>query len=147
MVSGFCFPWSKEIGDLDVKIGDYQRPWNLREPIGGNPASNLWAYNEKGFGQIGCVYSAQGFEFDYIGVIIGNNIVYDLNSQNWKSNKNLHKGNTIPQNRLSVMADEKYQKIVKNIYRVLLSRGMKGCYVYFMDKETEIFVKKRMKNA
>ncbi len=147
MVSGFCFPWSKENGSLDVIIGDFQRPWNLREPVDGNPASNLWAYNEKGFGQVGCVYSAQGFEFDYIGVIIGNDIVYDLNSQNWKSNKNLHKGNTIPQNRLSVMADERYQKIVKNIYRVLLSRGMKGCYVYFMDKETEIFVKTRMKNA
>jgi DUF2075 family protein len=147
MVSGFCFPWSKEVGALDVKIGDFQRPWNLREPVDGNPASNLWAYNEKGFGQVGCVYSAQGFEFDYIGVIIGNDLVYDLNSQNWKSNKNLHKGNMIPQNRLSVMTDEKYQKIVKNIYRVLLSRGMKGCYIYFMDKDTENFVKTRMKKS
>ena len=146
MVSGFCFPWSKEPGALDVKIGDFQRPWNLREPSDGNPASNLWAYNEKGFGQVGCVYSAQGFEFDYIGVIIGNDIVYDLNSQNWKSNKNLHKGNMIPQNRLSVMTDENYQKIVKNIYRVLLSRGMKGCYIYFMDKDTENFFKTRIKN-
>ena len=147
MVSGFCFPWSKEVGALDVSIGGYQRPWNLREARDGNPASNLWAYNEKGFGQVGCVYSTQGFEFDYIGVIIGNDIVYDLNTQSWLSNKSNHKGNMISQVKLNGMADEKYQSIVKNIYRVLLSRGMKGCYVYFMDKNTENFVKTRIKKV
>jgi DUF2075 family protein len=147
MVSGFCFPWSKEVGALDVKIGNFERPWNLKEPMGGNPASNLWAYDDKGFGQVGCVYSSQGFEFDYIGVIIGNDIVYDFDSSNWRSNKSLHKGNMISQNKLSVMTDETYLKIVKNIYRVLLSRGMKGCYIYFMDKDTENFVKTRMKNT
>lgn len=145
MVSGFCFPWSKEVGALDVSIGNYQRPWNLREARDGNPASNLWAYNEKGFGQVGCVYSAQGFEFDYIGVIIGNDIIYDLNTQSWISIKSNHKGNMISQVKLKGMLDEKYQSIVKNIYRVLLSRGMKGCFVYFMDKNTENFVKTRIK--
>ena len=147
MVSGFCFPWSKEVGALDVSIGNYQRPWNLREARDGNPASNLWAYNEKGFGQVGCVYSAQGFEFDYIGVIIGNDIIYDLNTQSWLSNKSNHKGNMISQVKLKGMLDEKYQSIVKNIYRVLLSRGMKGCFVYFMDKNTENFVKTRIKKS
>lgn len=145
MVSGFCFPWSKEIGALDVSIGNYQRPWNLREAIDGNPASNLWAYNPKGFGQVGCVYSTQGFEFDYIGVIIGNDIVYDMNTQTWISLKNNHKGNMISKVKLNGMSDEQYQKIVKNIYRVLLSRGMKGCYVYFMNKSTENFVKTRIR--
>lgn len=145
MVSGFNFPWSKEVGALDVSIGDYHRPWNLRKARDGNPASNLWAYNEKGFGQVGCVYSAQGFEFDYIGVIIGNDIVYDMNNQTWTSIKTNHKGNMISQAKLRTMNDEKYQSIVKNIYRVLLSRGMKGCYVYFIDKNTENFVKTRIK--
>ena len=147
MVSGFSFPWSKEVGALDVSIGDYQRPWNLREARDGNPASNLWAYNEKGFGQVGCVYSAQGFEFDYIGVIIGNDIIYDINTQSWVSMKINHKGNMISQPKLKAMSDEKYQSIVKNIYRVLLSRGMKGCYIYFMDKDTENFVKTRIKRT
>jgi len=147
MVSGFCFPWSKEVGALDVVIGDYKRPWNLREARDGNPASNLWAYNEKGFGQVGCVYSAQGFEFDYIGVIIGNDIVYDINTQSWISMKNNHKGNMISQSKLRGMSDKQYQSIVKNIYRVLLSRGMKGCFVYFMDKNTENYIKTRIKKS
>jgi DUF2075 family protein len=145
MVSGFSFPWSKEVGALDVSIGDYQRPWNLRKAVDGNPASNLWAYSEKGFGQVGCVYSAQGFEFDYIGVIIGNDITYDFNKQTWLSMKTNHKGNMISQLKLNGMSDTKYQSIVKNIYRVLLSRGMKGCFVYFMDKNTENFIKTRIK--
>ena len=147
MVSGFCFPWSKEVGALDVSIGEYKRPWNLREAQDGNPASNLWAYSEKGFGQVGCVYSAQGFEFDYIGVIIGNDIVYDMNTQSWISYKSNHRGNMISQVKLKSMSEEKYQSIVKNIYRVLLSRGMKGCFVYFMDKNTENYVRTRMRKS
>ncbi len=145
MVSGFNFPWSRNIGELDVVIGDYKRPWNLREAKDGNPNSALWAYYDEGFGQIGCVYSAQGFEFDYIGVIIGDDIIYNLNDQSWISMKGNHKGNMISQSKLKAMTDDEYQKLVKNIYRVLLSRGMKGCYVYFVNKDTEKFIKTRIK--
>lgn len=145
MVSGFNFPWSRNIGELDVVIGDYKKPWNLREAKDGNPNSALWAYYDEGFGQIGCVYSAQGFEFDYIGVIIGDDIIYSLNDQSWISMKENHKGNMISQSKLKAMTDDEYQKLVKNIYRVLLSRGMKGCYVYFVNKDTEKFIKTRIK--
>lgn len=146
MVSGFCFKWTKSsIGALDVQIGDYKRPWNLKEAQNGSPAANLWAYDDRGFGQVGCVYSAQGFEFDYIGVIIGNDIIYDISQQKWIPIKENHKGNMIGTQRLNSMSDNDYLKIVKNIYRVLLSRGMKGCYVYFMDKGTEDFVKTRIR--
>ncbi|MBU1143919.1 MAG: DUF2075 domain-containing protein [Firmicutes bacterium] len=78
-------------------------------------------------------------------MIIGNDIIYNLNTQSWLSMKSNHKGNMISQVKLKGMLDEKYQSIVKNIYRVLLSRGMKGCFVYFMDKNTENFVKTRIK--
>lgn len=147
VVSGFSFPWSKQNGALDVVIGDYKRPWNLRKAIDDKPASNLWAYEPKGFGQVGCIYSAQGFEFDYIGVIIGNDIVYDFNTTSWKSMKQNHKGNMLSKQKLDQLSDAEYQRIVKNIYRVLLSRGMKGCYVYFMDKNTENFVKTRIRKS
>jgi uncharacterized protein len=135
------------VGALDVQIGEYKRPWNLKEAQNGNPAANLWAYDDRGFGQIGCVYSAQGFEFDYIGVLIGNDIIYDISKQKWLPLKENHKGNMIGTQRLNSMTDQEYMKIVKNIYRVLLSRGMKGCYVYFMDKDTENFVKTRIRNS
>ncbi len=145
MASGFSFSWSRQVGALDIVIGGYKRPWNLREAKDGNPASKLWAYEENGFNQVGCVYSAQGFEFDYIGVIIGDDLIYDFSSQSWISKVENHKGNMISQGRLRTLSDAKYQSIVKNIYRVLLSRGMKGCFVYFMDKNTENFIKTRMR--
>jgi hypothetical protein len=57
----------------DVVIDDWRRPWNLRSdrPLGGIPSSSLWATEPAGFGQVGCIYTAKGFEYDFAGVIIG----------------------------------------------------------------------------
>lgn len=145
IVSGFVFPWSKvtsyqdEIPN-DVVIGNYKRPWNLKVKKDNLPSSKLWAYSPEGFSQIGCIYSVQGFEFDYIGVIFGNDIVYDLDQGRWvPKRENEHDGSL-----KRIKSDEVYLKLVKDVYRVLLSRGMKGCYVYFMDKDTERFVRSRI---
>jgi DUF2075 family protein len=84
------------------------------------------------------VYTAQGFEFDYVGVIIGNDFIYDFNSQSWVGH---------PQNsadRVVKRAKGQFVDLVKNTYRVLLTRGMKGCYVCFVDAETEKFIKTRI---
>lgn len=86
MMAGYCWPWSdpKDDGTLvnDVVVGEYARPWNAKPDAGrlakGIPKSNLWAYQPGGIDQIGCVYTAQGFEFDYAGVIFGNDLRYDL---------------------------------------------------------------------
>ena len=73
MAAGFCRPWSepRQDGSLvpDVVIGDWSRPWNLRgeRAVGGAPPSSLWATDPAGFGQVGCVYTAQGFEYDWNG--------------------------------------------------------------------------------
>jgi len=148
IVSGFVFPWSQNLNPdvslpLDVNIGDYHRPWNLKKKVDSNPASTLWAYDKNGFGQIGCIYSCQGFEFDYIGVIFGDDITYDINKGKWICNK---QNNFDPSLRKKAVSDEQFLVLVKNIYRVLLSRGMKGCYIYFTNKETEQFIKTRMRN-
>ncbi len=145
IVSGYVFPWTtrnkrdEEI-PRDVVIGDYKRPWNLKRGQRGIPSSNLWAYKPEGFNQIGCVYSAQGFEFDYMGVIFGNDIVYDFDKGEWIPKR--ENAYDLPNRR--VRDDAAYLKLIKDIYRVLLSRGIKGCYVYFMDKDTERFVKTRI---
>jgi len=147
MVSGFVFPWNQELNPdgslpLDVKINDFCRPWNLKKKNKDNPASTLWAYDKNGFGQIGCIYSCQGFEFDYIGVIFGNDITYDFNNGKWICHRENNYDTALKKKSLS---NEKFLVLVKNIYRVLLSRGMKGCYIYFMDKDTENFVKSRLR--
>lgn len=147
MTGGFCWQWSKELkpdGSLyeDVVIGNYRRAWNarpearkLRKDI---PKATLWAHDSNGINQIGCVYTAQGFEFDYVGVIFGNDLVYNFDDQKWHG---LPSNSKDPAFR---RANIKFIEFVKNTYRVLLSRGMKGCYIYFLHKDTERFFKSRM---
>jgi DUF2075 family protein len=137
LVSGFVFPWSKKSGfgsslPEEVVIGNYARPWNLREEIENYPDSNRWAAKPEGFGQIGCIYSAQGFEFDYVGVIFGDDLAFDEKKKRWV----LHRENSKDPILKNVDSDVELMGYLRNIYRVLLTRGMKGCYVYFLNLET-----------
>ena len=139
--------WSKNPksdGNLenDVVIGDFKRPWNARPEATklarGIPKASLWATDPNGVNQIGCVYTIQGFELDYIGVIIGNDLVYNFDEQKWKGMKENCADPVVKR------SGEKFLDLIKNTYRVLLTRGLKGCYVYFMDKDTERFVRSRI---
>jgi uncharacterized protein len=146
MTAGFCWSWSmpERNGELveDVIIKDYKRPWNAKPEAKklakGIPKAPLWAYDPNGINQVGCVYTIQGFEFDYVGVIFGNDLVYDFNNQRWEGHPEHSKDSTVKK------STDRFTDLVKNTYRVLLSRGMKGCYVYFMDKDTENFFKSRI---
>lgn len=148
MMAGFCWPWHEEgnsDGTLvnDVTIGEYKRPWNPSDNANPKvkenseiPKPELWATDKNGINQIGCIYTAQGFEFDYIGVILGRDLVYD---RGWK----VIKENSYDSS-LKRCSEVEALRLLKNTYRVLLSRGIKGCYVYFQDKNTERFFKSRM---
>ena len=148
MTAGFCWPWSEngdENGNLvdDVVIGTYKRAWNPSDKANYKvkqnhniPSAEIWPTDPRGMHQVGCVYTVQGFEYDYVGVIFGEDLVYH---NGWKVNKNKSFDTLIKKS-----SDEEFMKSLKNIYRVLLSRGVKGCYVYFMDKKTEEFIKSRL---
>jgi len=146
LTAGFCWPWSdpKSDGTLvdDVAVGDLVRPWNAKPDatrLGkGIPKAPLWAYDPRGIGQIGCIYTAQGFEFDYVGVIIGLDLTYDLDLQKWQGHKERSYDTVVKR------SGNRFADLVKNTYRVLFTRGMKGCYVYFMDKDTERFFRSRI---
>ena len=126
MAAGFCWKWSDPdvSGNLldDVVIGDWKRPWDAKPGATrlakGIPPAALWAYDPNGIGQIGCVYTAQGFEFDYIGVIIGKDLIY-RNGQGWVGVKEESCDSVVKRSK------EKFVDLVKNTYRVLLTRGMK----------------------
>ena len=83
-------------------------------------------------------YTAQGFEFDYAGVIFGPDLRYEFDSQSWVGHPKSSRDRTVKRSK------EGFTDMLKNTYRVLLSRGMKGCYVCFLDDETEKFVRSRM---
>src|SRR5437016_11167818 len=99
----------------------------------GIPKESLWAYDSGGVNKIGCVYTAQGFEFDYVGVIFGPDLIYSPESADWAGDKTKSFDTVVKR------SGDRFVQMVKNTYRVLLTRGMKGCYVYFMDKNTENF--------
>jgi uncharacterized protein len=147
LAAGFCWPWSPPRSDgtlePDVKVGDWVRPWNAKPEAGrlapGIPKSNFWASDAGGLEQVGCVYSAQGFEFDYVGVVFGRDLVYRP-GQGWVGQRE-HSRDSVVRREKDV---ERFADLVKNTYRVLLSRGLKGCYVYFEDGPTRDFFLSRM---
>lgn len=146
LMAGYCWPWSSpnKDGTLvdDVVIGSFARPWNAKPDAGrlasGIPKSNLWATHDGGLQQIGCVYTAQGFEFDYAGVIFGGDLHFDVSTGTWQADKTLSFDTFVKRSGAELL------QFLKNTYRVLLSRGMKGCYVYFIDKDTEVYFKQLM---
>lgn len=149
LVAGFCWPWSKPKSDGaledDVVIGDWSRPWNARDDAGrlaaGIPKSNFWASDPNGINQVGCVYTAQGFEFDYVGLIWGRDLMY-RHGTGWVGQPEFSHDSMVK--RGAKKNPEEFLKLVKHTYRVLLTRGLRGCYVYFDDEETRNFVMSRI---
>jgi len=148
LIAGYCWPWSsKPRGDgslvPDVVIDGWERPWNARPDAtrlaSGIPKSHFWASESGGIDQVGCIYTVQGFEVDYAGVIFGNDLVYRPR-QGWVGRKEFSHDSGLKRGT----NDEDFLRLVKNTYRVLLSRGLKGCYMYFVDEQTRNFVESRI---
>jgi DUF2075 family protein len=145
VTAGFCWEWSDpdSSGNLlnDVVIGSFERPWDAKPGAGklakGIPSASLWAHDPNGINQIGCVYTAQGFEFDYVGVIFGNDLVY-RKGQGWVGQKDESHDKMVKRSK------DQFADFIKNAYRVLLTRGIKGCFVYFMDQETREYFESRI---
>ncbi|PRY52232.1 hypothetical protein BCF74_13411 [Knoellia remsis] len=138
MTAGYSWPWSdpRPDGSLvpDVQIGDWSRPWNLKgdRAVGGAPPAPLWATDPAGFGQVGCIYTAQGFEYDFAGVIFGPDLVWRGDS--WRIVRDANKDAAL-RSRTQV-PDADFDRLVRNVYKVLLTRGMQGVGIYSSDPET-----------
>ena len=151
LVTGFCWPWSDPdaAGELepDVRVGDWSMPWNARAEAGrlapGIPKSDFWASDPRGIEQVGCVYTAQGFEFDYIGVIFGPDLVYRTLDGGWVGQRDQSHDRIVR----SGVTEQQFTDFVKSTYRVLLTRGLRGCYVSFMDAPTRDFVLSRIERT
>jgi hypothetical protein len=138
MTAGYCWPWTKKVTPdmtalpADVVIGDWARPWNVygdRSVLGAPPAA-LWATDHAGFGQVGCVYTAQGFEYDWSGVVIGPDLVW--RTDRWVVDRSASKDPVFTK----ATSDDDFERLVRNTYKVLLTRGMIGTVVYSTDPET-----------
>ena len=145
-MAGFCWPWSdpRADGSLedDVIIGEWRRPWNEKAPaqfkgkVGPAPRPErhpytLWATQPERVREVGCIYSAQGFEFDYCGVILGNDLIW--REGRWVASKDASKDSALLRGKLS---QDELRAMLQHTYRVLLTRGMKGTFIYSADWET-----------
>lgn len=143
IAAGYCWPWSdpRPDGTLvdDVVIDDWSRPWNLRgeRSVGGAPPSALWASDPAGFGQVGCIYTAQGFEYDHAGVIIGPDLVW--REGRWVTVRDANRDPDF-KSRAKV-PDEDFDRLVRNVYKVLLTRGMRSVHIYSTDPQTRDFLR------
>lgn len=144
MLAGFAWKWTAErdgngngqIEDVVIEKHQFRMPWNARSN------STTWAIQEKGVEQIGCIHTSQGLEFDYTGVIIGDDLKYDPIKKELYASYD-HYFDASGKKGLKNNPEE-LTKLVKNIYKVLLSRGMKGCYIYCCDEELEKYFKGRI---
>lgn len=145
IAAGWCWDWSEypmANGDLrkDVVIGDWAMPWetNKKQAYGEfasmyAPSKELWATHPKGVNQVGCIYTAQGFEVDYIGVIMARDITYDPVRRRIVAVKGYT--HSVNDN------DRNFDELIKNIYRVLLSRGKCGCFIYCENDSLQQYLK------
>lgn len=138
LVAGYCWPWSDPNPDgslvRDVVIDGFNMSWEAKEGKKvkkGIPLWYEWAYKTAAVEQVGCIYTAQGFEFDYIGLIFGDDLRYDPETGGLEGNPSASCDSTLPKDK------DEFRKYVRNIYRVLMTRGLQGCYVYFVNKKTE----------
>jgi hypothetical protein len=142
MSAGFCWPWSdpRDDGSLvsDVVVGAWRRPWNVKSDrsIGGAPGSAYWATDPAGFGQVGCVYTAQGFEYEWSGVIIGP----DLVARDGRLVTRRNESQDPALKRRKAATDEEADLLIRNTYKVLLTRGMRGTMIYATDPETREYL-------
>jgi len=136
MAAGYCWPWSDAKAgrplQLDVRIENWHRPWNNKKETSheGAPGTPFWASDTAGFGQVGCVYTAQGFEYDYAGVIIGPDLV-------WRDDHWVARPECSHDTQVKRAPADDFDRAVRNTYKVLLTRGMRGALVHSTDAETQ----------
>ncbi len=145
MLAGYCWNWITEGKNdsnvFDIRIGDFAMSWNL--------GNSIFALDDTSIDQIGCIHTSQGLEFDYVGVIIGDDLRYANNhiitdyTRRAKTDQSL-RGLKKLANTNPIEAEKRSEEIIKNTYRTLMTRGMKGCYIYCIDSALSNYLKKRL---
>ena len=118
--------------------------WNLTED------GSTWIISPKSVNEVGCIHTCQGLEVDYIGVIIGDDLVVRNDVVITDASKRASSDNSVKGYKKMMKenpedAKEQLDLIIKNTYRTLMTRGMKGCYVYCVDEETREYFKNAIK--
>ena len=137
MVAGYCYDWNVKHhrGNTDIELpGGFQAKWNLEN-------DKIWAINPRSFEEVGCIHTAQGLEFDYVGVLIGQDLTFDTGSGRVCTNKEAISKDD-KSSGIRGASDEVARRLILNTYKTLLTRGQKGCYVYCEDEALREYFKR-----
>lgn len=147
MLAGYCWKWiSKKSAELkDIVIGEYAATWNLSQH------GQAWIIHPDSVNEVGCIHTCQGLELDYVGVIIGpdlivrNGKVITDATKRASTDKSMSGYKTMAKEDV-LKADELADMIIKNTYRTLMTRGMKGCYIFCTDAETQEYFRSHLQS-
>ncbi len=148
LVAGYCWDWvSKNDStndDIVFEEFDFSMKWNL------SVYGPKWIIEPKSVKEIGCIHTCQGLDVDYIGVIIGDDMVVRNGTVITNADKRSKNDSSVRGYKSKMKSDPASTKklidsIIKNTYRTLMTRGMKGCYVYCTDEETREYFKAKLR--
>ncbi|WP_129242499.1 DNA/RNA helicase domain-containing protein [Achromobacter veterisilvae] len=147
VVAGYCWPWpsknNPEAWDIRLPQFDYQKRWNL------STDGSLWIVKPGSVQEVGCIHTCQGLELDYVGVIIGNDLAFRNGQIVTDPTQRASSDQSVRGLKKMVREDPERARelgdlIIKNTYRTLMTRGMKGCYVYCTDKALADYLRSRL---
>ena len=149
VMAGYCWEWPKknrqDVNHHDITIPehDFGISWNIE---------NTWAIENSSVREAGCIHTAQGLEFDYVGVIIGDDMRFENgeiitdHTKRAKTDQSLRGIKGIAKEdpeKAHALADP----IIRNTYRTLMTRGQKGCFVFCTDPELQAYLKERLEKV
>ena len=136
MVAGYCYDWNvkNHRDDIDISLKNgFQAQWNLA-------ADKIWAINPKSFEQVGCIHTAQGLEFDYIGVLVGKDLRFDEETRRVITDRSkISKDDK--SSGIRTARDDVAERLIKNTYKTLMTRGQKGCFIYCEDEALAAYIR------
>ena len=140
MVAGYCYDWNvkNHRGDYDIYLENgFKAQWNLA-------SDKIWAINPKSFEQVGCIHTAQGLEFDYVGVFVGKDLRYDPKTDRIITDPTQISSDDNSSGIRTAHSDVA-ERLIKNTYKTLLTRGQKGCFIYCEDKALAEYIRSFLK--
>lgn len=150
MVAGYCWDWNsdKNPSAMDVVIPehDYAAQWNLKTD------GSLWIMAKESVQQVGCIHTCQGLELDYVGVLIGNDLVVRDGEIITDAYARAGRDKTVRGFKKQMKTNpveirQRLDALIKNTYKTLMTRGQKGCYVFCTDPETNAYFKESVQGA
>lgn len=150
VVAGYCWKWpskkNAQAWDIELPQFDYRRRWNLEED------GSLWIVTPGSVEQVGCIHTCQGLELDYVGVIVGPDLAYRDGQVITDATKRASSDQSVRGlNQIRLSDPERARTvgdtIIKNTYRTLMTRGMKGCYVYCTDAPLAAYIRSRLRSG